>query len=93
MSEGFANISAVSLVWATAGRDKGSLFVAVRAGGGFVEIADGRGRKVEKPKRKNIKHISPAGCPVYTGELTNKKIRRLLNEYLTHASIQQTADL
>ena len=50
-----------SVVLANAGRDKGRYFVAVAASGGFVYIADGKERKLEKPKRKNIKHISPAG--------------------------------
>ena len=72
-------------VLATAGRDKGSLFVAVGSSGGFVMIADGRKRKLERPKRKNPKHISPVGEPVDVGELTNKKLRRLIHQYLTHA--------
>ena len=43
-----------SVVLANAGRDKGRYFVAVAASGGFVYIADGKERKLEKPKRKNI---------------------------------------
>ena len=82
-----------SLVWALAGREKDSLYVAVRVDGGFVYLADGRHRKAESPKKKNIKHISPAKVPVYTGELTNKKLRRLINRYLTHTEEQQTRPL
>ena len=41
-----------SVVLANAGRDKGRYFVAVAASGGFVYIADGKERKLEKPKRK-----------------------------------------
>ena len=73
-----------SLVWALAGREKGSCYVAVGVDGGFVYIADGRHRKVESPKKKSMKHISPADAPVYAGELTNKKLRRLIYRYLTH---------
>ena len=82
-----------SLVWALAGREKGSCFVAVGVDGGFVYIADGRHRKAEHPKKKSMKHISPANAPVYTGELTNKKLRRLINQYMTHTDEQQTRPL
>ena len=68
-----------SVVLANAGRDKGRYFVAVAASGGFVYIADGKERKLEKPKRKNIKHISPADVIISTDELTNRKLRNLGN--------------
>jgi ribosomal protein L14E/L6E/L27E len=87
------NIQIGSPVIALAGRDKGSLFVAVGISGGFVYIADGRKRKLEKPKRKNVKHISPVGTPIEVGGLTNKSIRRLINEYMTHTDLQQTKNL
>jgi len=87
------NIAIGSLVTATAGREKGSLLVAVRVHDGFVYIADGRKRRLESPKRKNIKHISPAGAVIDTDGLTNKKLRRLINEYLTHTDLQQTQSL
>lgn len=93
MSKGVVNIEVGSLVYANAGRDKGSLFVAVRVYGGYIEIADGRKRKLQKPKRKNIKHISPAGETVKPEELTNKKLRRLIREYKTHTAFQQTINL
>jgi ribosomal protein L14E/L6E/L27E len=87
------NIQIGSPVIGLAGRDKGSLFVAVGISGGFVYIADGRKRKLEKPKRKNVKHISPVGTPIEVGGLTNKSIRRLINEYMTHTDLQQTKNL
>ena len=62
-----------SVVLANAGRDKGRYFVAY--------IADGKERKLEKPKRKNIKHISPAGVNISTDELTNRKLRRLIQGF------------
>ena len=34
-----------------------------------------------KPKRKNIKHISPAGVNISTDELTNRKLRRLIQGF------------
>ena len=76
-----------SVVLANAGRDlstameKRAIAVAVAASGGFVYIADGKERKLEKPKRKNIKHISPAGVNISTDELTNRKLRRLIQGF------------
>ena len=69
-----------SVVLANAGRDKGRYFVAVSQRR-FVYIADGKERKLEKPKRKNIKHISPAGVNISTDELTNRKLRRLIQGF------------
>ncbi len=79
-----------SLVRACAGRDKGSLFVAVGVSGGFVYICDGKSRPLERPKRKNPKHISPMHVTVDTDGLTNKKLRRLISQYLTRSDSQQT---
>ena len=41
-----------SVVRAKAGRDRNGYFVVVGLDGGFAYIADGRSRKVEKPKKK-----------------------------------------
>ncbi len=45
------------VVLSTAGRDRGRLFFVLEAGGGFVTLADGKVRKLERPKRKNEKHV------------------------------------
>lgn len=79
------NITQGSVVMACAGRDKNSYFVAMELHDGFVLIADGKARKLEKPKRKNIKHISPTNTVIELNGLTNKKLRRLLSDYLTHS--------
>ena len=41
------------------GRDKGSLMVVIQIEDGYLFLVDGRCRKLNKPKRKNIKHVSP----------------------------------
>ena len=46
-----------SLIVSKAGRDKGQLFFVLETDGDYVLIADGKGRKLEKPKRKKKKHI------------------------------------
>ncbi|MCL6638778.1 MAG: KOW domain-containing RNA-binding protein [Firmicutes bacterium] len=46
------------LVSSIQGRDSGRFYLVVGAEGGtMVRVADGEGRRVEKPKRKNIKHL------------------------------------
>ena len=80
-----SNIKVGSVVKACAGRDKDRWFVAVAVDGGFVEIAVGKERRLEKPKRKNIKHISPTDTLIDTDGLTNKKLRKLIYEFETRA--------
>ena len=46
-----------SVVRAEAGRDGGGFFAVVGTDEKYCFIADGRSRKLDKPKRKNIKHI------------------------------------
>ena len=40
-----------------AGRDKGRWFAVLSIEDGFANIADGDLRKLEKPKRKKLKHL------------------------------------
>ena len=46
-----------SLIVSKAGRDKGQLFFVIDADEQYVYLADGKSRKLEKPKRKKRKHI------------------------------------
>lgn len=72
-----------SVVKALAGRDQDRLFVAVAVEDRCVFIADGKERKLEKPKRKNIKHISPTGKAVDMTDMTDKKLRKLVSAFTT----------
>lgn len=47
------------VVYSKCGRDKGLVFVVVSADGEFVWLADGRLRRLEKPKKKKCKHVQP----------------------------------
>ena len=51
-------ISRADVVVSLAGRDKGQLFFVLDTDDLFVYIADGKGRRVEKPKRKKRKHVA-----------------------------------
>ncbi len=51
------DISKSDIVISLAGRDKGMFFYVVDTEENFVLLADGKGRKLENPKRKKLKHV------------------------------------
>lgn len=51
------DISKSDIIISLAGRDKGQLFYVVGVEENFVHLADGKGRKLENPKRKKLKHV------------------------------------
>ena len=71
------------------GRDKGKRFLVIGSDDEFALLADGKGRRLEKPKRKKNKHIKPEGTiksqiteKLISGQkVTNNEIRRALAEY------------
>jgi len=76
-----------SIVVSIAGRDKGKLLVIVGiVDEAFVLVADGDLRKVEKPKKKKLKHIKATGkCDTGLGDklrkgivVTNAEIKKIL---------------
>ncbi len=68
------------------GRDAGMRFFVIRTEDGFAWLADGKRRRLEKPKLKKIKHLRPVGRQdsrtaekLRSGEkVTNSEIRRAL---------------
>ena len=70
------------------GRDAGKLFYVLEIEGEYSFLADGKVRRVEKPKRKKLKHIklerkdmSRVSEKIKSGEkVTNSEIRRSLAE-------------
>lgn len=70
-----------SVVRADAGRDCGGYFAVVSAEERYCFIADGKSRKLDSPKRKNIKHISLTGGMIELNDITDKRLRRLLAQY------------
>ena len=51
------DISKSDIIMSLAGRDKGKLFYVMDVEENYVLIADGKGRKLENPKRKKLKHV------------------------------------
>lgn len=71
------------------GRDKGKCFVVISKEENYSMLADGKGRKIETPKRKKNKHIKPDGKIgarlaeklIANEKITNKELRIALAEY------------
>jgi len=64
------DIAKGDLVFATAGREKGDLFLVVDVQDECLLLADGKSRKLEAPKRKKCKHVQRVGAELE--ELTEK---------------------
>ncbi len=80
MEESMAGLLAAS----KAGHDKDSVYVILREEGDYVYIADGEGRTVQKPKRKNKKHIQPIKkkrLPEAEGGFDDIEIKRVIKAY------------
>ena len=67
------------VVISSAGHDSGGWFVVTGADGRYVYIADGKERKLDSPKKKNIRHIRRTLHTICTQDLTDKKLRKTLN--------------
>lgn len=81
------SIEVSDIVISLCGRDRGGRFLVVDVDGSYVLLADGAGRRAEKPKRKKCKHVqlcghSTAAQRLREGKdsLTNSEIRRALAE-------------
>ncbi len=69
-----------AVVKSCAGRDKNNLYVVVGTlDYPYVWIADGRKYKVDKPKKKNCRHLQLVGTGVSAG---NAGSRRISNEWI-----------
>ena len=68
-----------------AGHDKDSVYVIIREDGEYIYVADGKSRTVERPKRKNRKHvqlIKKKRMPEPDKGFDDLEIKRVIKEYL-----------
>lgn len=85
-------LSPGDIVISMAGREKGNCFVVVGIQDNFALICDGKSRKIDKPKKKKIKHLSSViehsefvSSKLEKGEtVTNKEIKKELKSYAEH---------
>ena len=47
------------IVISKAGRDKGDVFIVYNIDGDYLYLVDGKSRRLERPKKKKIRHIQP----------------------------------
>lgn len=78
-----------SIVISKAGRDIGKRFIVLKSDENYAYLSDGDLRKVDKPKKKKIKHIQKTNSvaefvktKTANGELIeNYQIRQALSEF------------
>ena len=67
------------VVVSSAGKDKGCIMAVLKAEPGFLWVADGRKRLVQRPKRKNPRHVVVMDFRLDEGSMaTNRELRRAL---------------
>lgn len=70
------------IVYSIAGRDKGKYLAVINCDKNYVWVADGKERKLQNPKRKNIKHISLTADSLKQDQLkTNKSLKKAIAVY------------
>ena len=81
-------IARSDIVRSAAGRDKGKLFVVLATEGEYLLLADGKGRKVESPKRKKRRHVLFVAAD---DTRLSEKIRR--EEKISNIELRRTSRL
>ena len=79
-----------NIVKSAAGRDEGDLFFVLDTQEEFLLLADGKTRRVEKPKKKKCKHVTFVGEShsvvaekIRSSEkITNSELRRAIAAYV-----------
>lgn len=67
------------VVRSEAGHDKGELMLLLATDSKSALVCDGRQRRLEKPKRKNLKHIKATSFTLSEEETqSNKRLRKAL---------------
>ncbi len=70
------------VVKSVSGRDANRFYLVVQQEDGFVWIADGKVRPLERPKKKNPRHLCKTNTQVAVEEITtNNQLKRLLHPF------------
>ena len=74
------------VVRSKAGHDSNDIFAVVGTDGNYVFISDGKQRKVEKPKRKNPKHLEVTSYMLLPEEMAaNGRLKKALGKIKSEA--------
>lgn len=72
-----------SVVISLSGKDAGCLMAVVSDTGDVLYVADGRHRPVQRPKKKNPRHLRETGHEISQSSMeTNRMLRRELRRIL-----------
>lgn len=75
------------IVCSKSGRDKGHFMVVVKAEENIAYVCDGKERPLEKPKRKNIKHLAFTNTSLDKNSyITNKTLKKAIAVYRDSAA-------
>jgi len=78
------------VVCSSAGRDKGKFMVVLGKEEGCLIVADGKERPLERPKKKNPKHIKKTNSILESKQYsTNKSLRKALREFKGDCELQE----
>lgn len=70
------------IVCAKAGRDKNGFFVVVNMDSAFCYLCNGKDRPIDRPKRKNTKHVQCTNFRLDEEKLSsNRSIKQALREF------------
>lgn len=77
-----------NLAKSIAGHDKDQIYVIVKEEGEYVYVSDGRFRPLEKPKKKNKKHVQPIICDkeLVPEMKRNEEIKRVIKLWCADAA-------
>lgn len=73
------------VVKAIAGKEKNQVFVVVDVNDKFVFIADGKRLRVNKPKKKSVKHIQKVSTKKFSEDellVKNEKVNASIRKFL-----------
>ena len=78
------------IVCSKSGRDKGYFMVVVNEDADYLYVCDGKERPLERPKRKNPKHLSFTGTVFDENSYkTNKSLKKALAVYRDSAKKEE----
>lgn len=75
-----------NVVLATAGKEKGQLFVIVKLDDKYAYLSDGKRLKTIKPKKKSFKHIKLYGSEALSEDQVldkNERVNALIRKFLS----------
>lgn len=78
------------IVCSKAGRDKDYFMVVVKSEEDYVFVCDGKERPLERPKKKNVKHLQFTNTVLSEDSFkTNKHLKKALAVYKSTATFKE----